>query len=311
MSEPIGVVVMAYGGPDRLEDVEPYLLDIRGGRPTPPEVVEEVVRRYRAIGGRSPILEQTTAQAEGLRRALAAGGGRFEVRVGMRHWQPRIAAAVDELRRAGVRRAVGLAMAPHDSRMSIGAYHQALAQAAAEGGAPLDLALIESWKDDPGYLDAVQARLEAAMLRLEPELRGAAELVFTAHSLPERIREWDDPYASELQYTFEALRARFPARTAHFAYQSAAMTREPWLGPDAGDLMEQRLRQGAAAFVIAPIGFVCEHVEVLYDIDIEFRTRIERAGGRLERIAMPGDDPGMLASLARAVRAAAGANGWL
>ncbi len=310
MSEQLGVLLMAYGGPDRIEDVEPYLLDIRGGRPTPPKVVEEIVRRYQRIGGRSPILEGTRAQAAGLQAAFDALGGGYRVAVGMRHWRPSLGEAVACLTAEGVTAAVGLVMAPHYSRLSVELYYEKLQEAIGDSEARLQVARIDSWHDDSGYLEVLEDRIRRGLQRFPPEDAGRVELVFTAHSLPERILTWDDPYPRQLRATCQALQARFPDHPAHFAYQSAGMTPEPWLGPEAGRLMEARLQAGGRDFLVVPIGFVSEHVEVLYDIDVDFKERVTAAGGRLERIAMPGADPRMMASLAKRVCQAASAKGW-
>lgn len=311
MSGAVGVLVMAYGGPNNLDEVEPYLLDVRGGRPTPPPVVREVERRYELIGGRSPILEHTQAQAKALQAVLDRSNGRFVVKVGMRHWHPYIAQAVAGLAAQGIRRLVGLVMAPHYSRMSVGAYYKSLDAAIDTSSLSMEVEAIENWKEDPGYLDALESRIQEALERFADADRSGVHLILTAHSLPERILEWEDPYPQELQFTFERLRARFPAQPAHFAYQSAAMTKESWLGPDAGERMLELIQDGVKDFLVVPIGFVSEHVEILYDIDIDFQGRVESAGGRLERIDMPGADPGMMASLAKRVRRAAEGRGWL
>ncbi len=311
MSGAVGVLVMAYGGPNKLDEVEPYLLDVRGGRPTPPPVVREVVRRYELIGGRSPILEHTQAQAKALQAALDHSDGQFMVGVGMRHWHPYIAQAVAELAEQGISRLVGLVMAPHYSRMSIGAYYKSLDSAIETSSLSMEIEAIESWKEDRGYLDALESRIHEALERFADSDQSGVHLILTAHSLPERILEWEDPYPQELQVTVERLRARFPEQPAHFAYQSAAMTREPWLGPEAGELMLDLIQQGVRDFLVIPIGFVSEHVEILYDIDIDFKGRIESAGGRLERIEMARADPRMMASLAERVRQAAEGRGWL
>ncbi len=293
---------MAYGGPNRIEEVQPYLLDIRAGRPTPDSVVEEIRHRYEMIGGRSPILEETQAQADALQAALDAHGPpACRVFVGMKHWHPFISEAVSEIERSGIQRLVGIVMAPHYSRMSIGGYFDRISQALLDRSIPVDVARIDSWKDDPGYLDTLEAKIRAGLARFAA--RGAAEvdLILTAHSLPSRILEWGDPYPDELQVTVRALKVRFPDLRSHLAYQSAAMTPEPWLGPDAGDLMLSLIEEGARQFLVVPIGFISEHVEILYDVDIEFKRQVEAAGGRLERIEMPGAEPAMMSSLARLV----------
>lgn len=307
----IGVLVMAYGGPDRIEDVEPYLMDVRGGPSIPPPVLAEVKRRYQLVGGRSPIFEHTLAQADALQAALDSRGVGMRTYVGMRHWHPRLAEAVAAMSADGVGAMVGLVLAPHYSRLSVELYYEQLAAAIASHHPGLPVARIDSWKDDPAYLGVLRERIAGALLQFPPEVRPRVELVFTAHSLPQRILEWNDPYPAELRVTFDALRQAFPGLRAHFAYQSAGMTPEPWLGPEAGALMEQRLADGAGAFLVVPMGFVSEHVEILYDVDIVLRRRVEARGGRLERIEMPGNDPRLMAGLAARVRAAAEARGWV
>lgn len=311
MSEPIGVLVMAYGGPNSLEEVEPYLLDVRGGRSTSEAVVREVEGRYEKIGGRSPILERTRAQSEALQSALDMEGPGFRTFVGMRHWHPFIGEVMDQMAEAKIQRMVGIVMAPHYSRMSVEAYFQVVNRAVEASPLPIEVARIESWKDDPGYLDTLESRITTGLQQIPAEARPKVQLILTAHSLPERILEWNDPYPSELQETFSRLTERFPTQPAHFAYQSAAITADRWLGPDAGDLMEGLIEQGAREFLVVPIGFVSEHVEILYDIDIEYRRRIEAAGGQLERIDMPGASLRMMSSLAHTVRRAAAESGWV
>lgn len=303
----IGVLMMAYGGPDRLEDVGPYLLDVRGRRPTPPEVVEEVRSRYQRIGGRSPILERTTAQAAALARALDNGVGRFEVVVGMRHWRPYIRDALGGLAERGVTRAVGLVMAPHYSRMSVGAYYTRVT----ESSAPVEIAPIEQWHLLPGYVEALADRVRAGLNRFRASERDAVPVIFTAHSLPQRILTWHDPYPEQLRATVDAVMALVGAHPHVFAYQSAAMTPEPWLGPAVSEVLEQEANRGVPGVLVAPIGFLCEHVEVLFDLDLELRERAQARGVRLERIEMLNVAPPLIAGLAELVRARAREAGWL
>ncbi len=307
MGQPIGVLVMAYGGPNAFAEVELYLRDVRGFRHTPTEIVEEVKARYAAIGGRSPILERTEAQARALEEALGRNGRRVRVVVGMRHWQPRIADALARLADAGIRRAVGLVMAPHYSRLSINLYFTRVE----ETRVLVDVAPISEWHLLPGYLAAVVNRIRAALERFPATVREAVPVIFTAHSLPRRILEWQDPYPAQLAATVQAVLDRLGPRPYRFAYQSAAMTHDQWLGPDAGDVLNDLAAAGHRHVLIAPIGFTCEHVEVLYDVDIELRRRAEALGVQLERMAMVDDDPEMIAGLADLVHATAGERGWL
>ncbi len=303
----IGVLVMAYGGPDSLDDVEPYLNDVRGGRPTSAELVHEVRERYRQIGGRSPILERTQAQAAALETALNTHGPFFKTFVGMRHWHPFIQDALAEMTVAGVRHAVGLVMAPHYSRLSVGAYYKKVSEAQA----PIAIARIERWGALPGYLDALADRIRAALTKFPTAVRAQALILFTAHSLPQRILEWNDPYRDELLDTVTRVMERIGPRPHEFAFQSAAMTPEPWLGPEAGEVIARFAQEDKQQVLVAPIGFVCEHVEILYDVDIALKRQAEALGMQLERIDMLNDAPPMIAGLADVIRGKAREAGWL
>lgn len=295
-------MLMAYGGPDSLDDVRPYLMDVRNYRPTSDHIVDEITERYRQIGGRSPILELTNAEAAGIERELnatAGDGERWKVWVAMRHWHPFIKDVMAHMAEAGVTRTIGLVMAPHYSRMSIGAYYKRVE--AAES--PIEVAEISNWNMLPGYLDALTDRIQSALFRFPEDVRATVPVIFTAHSLPERIREWDDPYERELQATVSALRERFPDQPSEWAYQSAAMTPDPWLGPDASEVISRLHGEGVRNVLICPVGFVCEHVEILFDIDVEFTRHANSLGMRLERIDMLNDHPAMLTGLAGLVRA--------
>ncbi len=299
----IAVLLMAYGGPDRLDDVEPYLLDVRGGRPVTPEFTAEIKARYARIGGRSPIRALTEAQAAGVQRLL---GDRFAVSVGMRHWHPYIADTVEQIVRAGLRRLVGIVLAPHYSAMSVGAYQKKLLAATA---GRLDVALVRSWGQHPKFLTVVADRVTQAMSRFPSP--AAVQVVFTAHSLPERILAAGDPYPSELRASAAAVAQLAGLRAWHFAYQSAGATAEPWLGPEAGALMTDLAGKGHRAFLLVPIGFVSDHVEVLYDVDIVYQELARRLGVQLERTASLNDDPLLVAAIAEIAHDTAAGRGWL
>jgi ferrochelatase len=300
----IAVLVMAYGGPGNIDEVEPYLMDVRGGRTTSPALVQEIRDRYARIGGRSPILELTRAQAAAIGRAL---GDRFTVSVGMRHWHPYIAEAVEAIVGAGQRCLVGVVMAPHYSGMSVGAYEKKMLEAA---GGRLETALVRSWWEQPAFLDAVGDRMTQALQRFPKP--SAVQVIFTAHSLPERILKAGDPYPEELKASAAKVAERMhpPLKGWRFAYQSAGATSEPWLGPDAEEVITELARAGHEAVLLVPIGFVCDHVEILYDIDVEYQGLAKRLGIQLERTASLNDDPGLVSAVAGVVRAAAAERGW-
>jgi ferrochelatase len=303
----IGLLVMAYGGPDKLEDVEPYLLDVRGYRPTSQEIIHEVRERYREIGGRSPILEQTQAQADALESVLNVGGEEFKTYVGMRHWHPFIKDALADMQAQGIEKAVGVVMAPHYSRMSIGAYYQRLEEA----NSPIAFSRIENWRLETGYINALAERVRDALERFPKEIPANVPVIFTAHSLPEKILEWNDPYPVQLRETVLAVMEKLGSQPHEFAYQSAAISTIPLLGPDAGEVIERIVSEGKKHILLCPIGFVCEHVEILYDIDIVCQNLARSLGIHLERIEMLNTAPEMIDGLAGLIREKAKEAGWL
>jgi len=308
----LGVLVMAYGGPDSLADVEPYLLDIRGGRPTPPALVEEVRERYRRIGGKSPLREITERQAEALRAALCERGVAADVEVGMRHWQPRIAAAVQRLAGRGVTRAVGLTMAPHYSRRSVGAYQEQVRAAVAGATGGPRFTFVSHFGDHPRFIAAAAREVRAALDAL-PEAheavpgRSGIRVLFSAHSLPEAWVDGGDPYPEQLHASAAAV-----ARAAGLVpgqwrqcYQSAGARPGAWLGPALDAEVRQAAADGAGHVVVAPFGFVADHVEILFDIDIELRDLGDSLGIRVSRTRSLGTDPELMAALADRVLASA------
>ncbi len=299
---PTGVLLMAYGTPEHLDDVEAYFTDIRGGRPPSPEAVAELKERYVRIGGRSPLMAITRQQAAALERALNAEGGGFKVYAGMRHWAPRIAEVVSQMACDGVRRAVGLALTPYESKLSVGAYVEAAEQALAACEENIETTFVPSWHAQPAYLDAVAGRVTEALTAFSPDER--PQVLFTAHSLPERIRAWDDPYPNQLQEASQRVAERAGVSGWRFAFQSASHTREPWLGPDVLDVLQALADGGAKAVLVCPIGFITDHLEVLYDVDVECRQAAEALGLHLERTESLNDDPQLIAALTAAVEGA-------
>ena len=277
------VILMAYGSPSRPEDVRPYLEDVRGGRPVSDEAVDELAERYRRIGGRSPLDDVTEAQRAALERELGV-----PVFVGMKHWQPRIAEAVESALAGGATRIVGVVLAPHYSRLSIGKYREHL-EAAVAGRA--EVVLVESWHDHPGFVDVLADRV-----------RGTdAWVVFTAHSLPERILAEGDPYCEQLLETSRLVAERAGLERWSFAFQSASATGEPWLGPDVLAELDRLHAAGERKVLVAPVGFVSDHLEILWDLDVEARGRAGELRLELERIESLNDDPAFIRALAELV----------
>lgn len=284
---PIAVLLMAMGGPDRLENVEPYLLDVRGGRATPPDLVEEIRERYRLTGGKSPVLGITREVAQRLEQKLnGPGGERYRVYVGLRHWHPYIREAYAELLDDRPERLIGLCMAPQYSSMSIGAYIKKLEEARAELGGDFPVSYVQSWHRHPLLVDAIAENIRMGLRKFPAEAHARVPILFTAHSLPERIVQTQDPYPDEVRRTMQAVCEQLGPVTARFAYQSQGRSGEKWLGPDVESVIETLRREGHRYVLIAPIGFISDHVEILYDIDIEFKRLAESKGMQLERIAM-------------------------
>lgn len=287
MKRPIAVLLMAMGGPDKLENIEPYLLDVRGGRPTPPELVEEIRERYRVAGGKSPVLDITREVARRLEQKFnGPGGERFRVYVGLRHWHPYIKETYAELLDDRPERLVGLCMAPQYSSMSIGAYIKKVEEARQALGGDFPVSYVESWHRHPKLVRAVADNILEALQRFPADVRAGVPILFTAHSLPERIIQTNDPYPQEVRATMQAVCELVRPATARFAYQSQGRSAEKWLGPDVESTLEELHRDGHRHVLIAPIGFISDHVEILYDVDIEFKRQAESKGMRLERIPM-------------------------
>lgn len=298
------VLLMAYGTPATLDDVGPYFTHIRGGRTPSPEAIAHLRERYERVGGGTPLLAITQAVREGLEAALASGDEPARVYVGMKHWHPYIDETMRQMASDGIERVTCVALAPHFSRMSVGAYRKAVETTQAELGNPFEVRFVDSWHRQAEFLE-MMATLVDRGLRLFPA--GAAVLpVFTAHSLPVRIREWKDPYEIELLTSSALVADRLSLGDWRFAWQSAGGTSEPWIGPDILDYLEELKAQGARAVLQVPIGFVAEHLEILYDIDIEAIEKARSLGMHLERTALPNDSPALIDTLASVVAEAAG-----
>lgn len=296
-----GVLLMAYGSPDSLDQMEAYLLDVRGGRPTSPSLVEEIQHRYAQIGGRSPLLDITRRQAAALEAELnqRSSGSEtyYRVYVGMRHWEPRIAEAVAQIAADGVEKLVAMVMAPHSSRMSSEAYFVRLDEAITAQNATIQVIVIPSWHDHPGLIEAITQHACDALEKFGDQ---QPYIVFTAHSLPSRILAQGDPYDAQLRETaaLVAEQMDWPIGRFQFCYQSAGQSGEQWMGPPIEEMVLHLADLGEKNILVVPVGFVCDHVEVLYDIDIVARGLAASHGTRLERSASLNDSPVFISALA-------------
>ncbi|MCX7967802.1 MAG: ferrochelatase, partial [Armatimonadetes bacterium] len=286
----IGVLLMAYGGPNSLDEVEPYYTHILRGRKPSPEMLQSLIERYKAIGGKSPLNEITFAQAKLLYEYLnssqfAGSDSQIPVYVGMKHWHPFIAETVGQMVADGITDAVGIVMSPYYSRFSIAEYIRQVEEALEKTGNSIRFKFVASWKTHPLLVQCFAGKVRQAWSQFAPEVQDKVQFVFTAHSLPSRILEQGDPYPDEIRRACEAVAQEVGVESWTLAYQSASG--DNWLGPDILEVLELLARQGHRHVLIVPIGFLCDHLEVLYDIDIEAKRKAGELGIELRRIEMP------------------------
>ena len=297
-----GVLLLAFGGPTRAEEIRPFLANVLRGRSVPPERVEEVVRHYEAIGGRSPLRDLTFRQARQLEAMLAAGGPPLPVYVGMRSWEPYLADTLARMAADGRRRAVAVILSPHASEASRERYMEEVKAAGA--GAPT-VRWVGSWHTHPLFVTAVADAATAALVTLPAARRAAAPLVFTAHSVPVAMAA-RAPYVAEIAASARAVAERLGRTRWQVAYQSrSGSPHEPWLEPDVNDALRALAADGARDVVVVPVGFVCDHVEVLYDLDVEARATARAAGLGFARASTVNDHPLFIQMLAEVVAATA------
>ncbi len=314
MTDPIGVLVMAYGSASGPEDIERYYTDIRGGRPPSSEHLAALRERYAAIGNRFPLLDITGRQAAGLDAELNAGyNGAFRTYIGMKHSPPFIAEAVERMRTDGIDRAIGIVMAPHWSGMSVETYVERVERAVAERGAPR-FTFVRSYHDHPLFVDLLVGRVRDAIASLSEDTRERAAVVFSAHSLPVRstddgsvrCRDCDcDPscrYRDGLRETAELVARRLGLASFAIGWQSAGRTSDPWWGPPIEEVIRDLAERGYPAVVMCSAGFTADHLEILYDLDIEAKAVAEDAGIEFTRTEMPNADPAFMRALAAIVR---------
>lgn len=286
------VLLIAFGGPTRREEIRPFLERVTRGRGIPPERIEEVAHHYeRMPGGRSPLAELTARQAAALHAALARAGRPLPVHAGMRNWHPYLSETLAVMATAGARRALGVILSSLRTEASWERYQEDVAQARAKvPGAP-EVVFAPAWYDHPLFIEAVADRAAAALAEVAPDRRDWTPLVFTAHSVPVPMAE-ASPYVAELSEAAERVADRLRHKRWSIAYQSrSGSPREPWLEPDIGDVIRSLANDGEPDLVVVPIGFVCDHVEVLYDLDIEARAMAEERGLRLHRAQAVNDHP--------------------
>ena len=312
MSPPVGVLVMAHGTPSAPEGIETFYTAIRRGRPPGPELLDELVGRYRAIGGTSPLGQRTRAQVEGVAAVLEARApGRFVVRHGTKYAEPTIEEGVAELAGAGVGRVVGIVLTPHQSSLGSGEYFRRAEAAAVVADPPLGITSVPSWHRADGFAPLLADRTADALSALRAGGHTRTAVFFTAHSLPLRAVAEGDPYPDQVAESAADIAGLLhlddePGLTWGVAWQSAGRTAEPWIGPALLDEIRRVAADGATAVLVCPVGFVSDHLEVLYDLDIEAEQVARSVGVAFARTASLNDDPRFLGLLATAVQRAAG-----
>ncbi len=311
MTTKTAILIMAYGGPDSLENVEPYLLDVRGGRPTPAELVEEIRQRYEEIGGKSPLLEITIKQAKALEAHLNLNAeNQYQVFVGMRHWFPYIREAVAEIAASGTTNLIAFCMTPFFSNMSTGAYYEHLDKAIAlQKEFPvwqqnLKVTKIGAWYTNPLYVQAIATNLRETLLLAKEQGVLSPTVLFTAHSLPKFIIEKGDPYADQFKQLAQlvAIAANLPTNQWSYCFQSAGASSMRWLGPSLEQTIEDYAKQGQKTIIVAPIGFLSDHVEVLFDIDIEAQQLANKLNINLLRMPSLNDHPLFIQALGKIIK---------
>jgi ferrochelatase len=297
------VLLIAFGGPEKADDIRPFLRIVTEGRRIPPERIDEVARHYERIGGRSPLGDLTRRQAAALKRALSSAGAALPVHIGMRNWHPFLHETLAEMRDAGRRRALGIILSPLQTEASWDRYLADVdaARAKVGDGAP-EVASAAPWADHRLYIETMRDRAACALARLPASRRDAAHLLFTAHSVPVAMAQ-ASPYVAQLEAAAARISEALGHRRWSVAYQSrSGSLRELWLEPDIGDRLRSLASEGVADVVVVPVGFACDHVEVLYDLDIEAQELARQLGLGLQRAAAANDHPQFVSMLADLVR---------
>jgi ferrochelatase len=294
------VLLMAYGSPNSLDEVGEYLRQVRGGRLPTPEEVERLRERYRQVGGQTPLLKITLAQAKALEEKLQSERINSKVHVGMKHWHPFIEDVVEKIMSEGAASIIGLALAPHYSRLSIGGYADAVRRGLAMTGRPVPFTMVESWHDQGSLITALSRRVRDGLEKFEEPSR--AVVLFTAHSLPKKSVAGDDPYLSQLQETTQLVASKSGIRSWDFAFQSAGQPIDSWMGPSIKEKITELSGKGFRELLVCPVGFVSDHLEILYDLDIEAKGYAASLGTRLERTASLNDDLEFINAIASQLR---------
>ncbi|WP_291423761.1 ferrochelatase [Deinococcus sp.] len=307
--KPLGILFMAYGGPENLDEMPGYLADIRAGRVTGHAVLDEISNNYRLIGGKSPLPEFTRAQVDATMQVLQSTGRQLKAYIGMRHWSPWIEDAVRDMLDDGIEQAIAIVLAPHYSSMSVEKYQKKIKAALKMNHGHIDFAFINDYHTEPGYITALANRVRGGVAEWPEGERDDVHVVLSAHSLPVRIIKEGDPYADQLMESARLVAAQAGLRDDQWSwsFQSAGRSPEPWLGPQLDEHLRALAEQGIKKVVSVPVGFVSDHVEILFDIDIAAQEVAQELGMRLVRPPALNTDPLFIGTLASVIERQAAA----
>jgi len=294
------VIVMAYGSPNSLDEVADYLSQVRGGRSSSTNEIDHLKNRYQRVGGRTPLLQITKAQSDALEKKLVGEGVPARVSYGMKHWHPFVEDVVEKIDLDNPPALIGLALAPHYSKLSIGGYEESVRRGLAKKSSNTRFIMVKSWHLQPSLIRALSSRVSNKLREMGDS--GETALVFTAHSLPVRTVSEDDPYQVQLLQTSKLVAEEAGATKWHFAFQSASGPPGKWLGPSLKEKISELSRNGTKQILVCPVGFVSDHLEILYDLDVEAKEFAESHGIVLDRTPSLNDDPGLIEALAATVR---------
>jgi len=293
---------MAHGAPESLDDISPYLQNIMKGRPLSQKILDQIKERYDLVGGKSPLLEITRQQASALEKCLNKGKDHFQVYIGMRHWHPFIHDTIKQIKTGRPDQLVAISLAPQYSNLSVGVYIQTLEKALVESSLQIPVRMVKSWHNHPKLLDAFGQKISEVLQDYKAATRPSVQLLFTAHSLPAQVLFDEDPYPKEVKATVSGILKRLgpdhSSQNWHFAYQSRGFRPGKWLGPDVEEVIGDLGEAGRSDLLVAPIGFVSDHVEILYDVDILYKGLAATQGISLRRTASLNTSPHFIDALA-------------
>jgi len=304
-NKPVGVMLMAFGGPDSLDAVEPFMERLMKGRKPTPEIINRAKEKYRLIGGKSPLPGITGRQAKALGARLNQTRESFKTYVGMRYWHPFIEETIERMASEGIKKAFAISMSPHHSKVSTGAYANEIDRVVSEKKLDMKIEVIEGMYGHPLFIDAVVEKIDAAIKRFPQEARGRLQVIFSAHSLPMSYIEGGDPYVDEINVTIDEVLKKLGPISWRLAYQSKGNIPGEWLGPMIEDVYQDIVQESHKEVLVVPIGFAADHVETLWDLDILHKKQAEDLGLSYERSGALNDSPRFIEALASMVCEAA------